>query len=166
MPGYAIGKSLNLGYEGNISRSIDDIVTARKAKGKIKFGQATILNSDNTYSPFGASNTAAQFAGVAVREVKQAISYTDASNAYEANERCDVISRGTVNVKVNNGTPTAGGKVYIRTAVNEDIPNGVVGGFEATEDTGKTVELTNAIFTTGKIDANEIAEITLLSRNI
>lgn len=34
MPGYAIGKSLNLGYEGNVSRSVDAIITARKAKEK------------------------------------------------------------------------------------------------------------------------------------
>lgn len=166
MPGYAIGKSLNLGYEGNVSRSVDAIITARKAKEKIEFGKPCILNADNTYSKFGASNTAAEFVGVAVREVKQAISYTDASNAYEENERCDVISRGTVNIKVNNGTPTAGGKVYIRTAENEAIPSGVVGEFEAAADTGKTIELTNAIFTTGKVDANGIAEITLLSRNV
>lgn len=166
MPGYAIGKSLNLGYEGNVSRSVDAIITPRKAKEKIGFGKPCVLNSDNTYSQFGADNTAAQFIGVAVREVKQAISYADASNTYEANERCDVISRGTVNIKVNKGTPTAGGKVYIRTVANGDIPKGVVGEFEAAEDTGKTVELTNAIFTTGKVDANGIAEITLLSRHV
>lgn len=166
MSGYAIGKSLNLGYEGNVSRAVDAIITARKAKEKIGFGKPCILNQDNTYSPFGASNTAGQFVGVAVREVKQAISYTESVNAYEANERCDVISRGTVNVKINNGTPTAGGKVYIRTVVNGDIPKGIVGGFEATEDSEKTIELKNVIFTTGKVDANGIAEITLLSRNI
>ena len=165
MPGYAIGKSLNLGYEGNVSRSVDAIITARKAREKIGFGKPCILNQDNTYSPFGASNTAGQFVGVAVREVKQAISYTESVNAYEANERCDVISRGTVNVKINNGTPTAGGKVYIRTVVNEDVSKGIVGEFEAVADTGKTIELTNAIFTTGKVDANGIAEITILSRN-
>ena len=166
MPGYAIGKSLNLGSEGNVSRSVDAIITPRKAKEKIGFGKPCVLNPDNTYSAFGATNTATQFVGVAVREVKQAISYTDASNAYEANERCDVISRGTVNIKVNNGTPTARGKVYIRTATNEEIPKGVIGEFEAVADTGKTVELTNAIFTTGKVDANGIAEITLLSRHV
>lgn len=166
MPGYAIGKSLNLGYEGNVSRAIDDVVTPRKAKEEIEFGSPCVLNSDNTYSPFGASNTAQQFAGVAVREVKQAISYTSASNSYKANERCDVISRGTVNIKVHNGTPTAGGKVYIRIVANGDIPNGIVGKFEAEADSGKTIELTNAIFTTGKVDANGIAEITLLTRHI
>lgn len=164
MPGKVIGTSLNLGYEGNPSRNIDNAITARRADEKIYFGDPVILNSDNSYSKFGASNVDADFVGVAVREVKQAISYTDSATFYEENERCDVLTRGTVTIKVNNGTPTAGGKVYIRTVANSSIPKGVVGKFEAVADSTNTVEITNAKFTTGIVDANGMAEITILER--
>lgn len=164
MPGKVIGTSLNLGYEGNVSRNSDNIITARKAAEQIEFGSPVILNSDNSYSNFGSSNTDNQFVGVAVREVKQAINYTDSATYYEQNERCDALTRGTVTIKVNNGTPTAGGKVYIRTVANSSIPKGVVGKFEAVADSTNTVEITNAKFTTGIVDANGMAEITILER--
>ena len=63
---------------------------------------------------------------------------------YHKNEAVPVMKRGCVNVICQNGTPAPGGKVYIRTVENESYPKAVVGGFEATADTGKNVELTNA----------------------
>ena len=83
---------------------------------------------------------------------------------YKNSEPCDVISRGTVTVVCNVGTPTAGGSVYLRIAENEAIPNGVIGGFEAAADGTNTIELTNVKFTTGDIDTNKIAEVTMLTR--
>ena len=45
------------------------------------------------------------------------------------------LTRGTISVQVNNGTPArAGAAVYIRTFPNPAIPAGVVGGIEATND--------------------------------
>jgi hypothetical protein len=175
MPGTAIGLSLNLGYAGSFSRSVDNITTPRIVKSvvtngvetepSILFGEPVVLNTDNTYSRFGATGTAATFAGIAVREVKQASDYYTAAGSYHPNEVCDVLERGSITVKCNAGTPTAGGKVYVRIAANSTAaPNGVVGQFEAAADSTNTVEITNARWKTGKIDANGIAELTILNR--
>lgn len=165
--GTAIGLSLNLGYAGTISRDVDNIVTPRIVKSDsadIAFGEPVILNTDNTYSRFGATGTATTFAGIAVREVKQATDYYAAAGTYKANEVCDVLSKGSITVKCNAGTPTAGGKVYVRITANASVPTGVVGQFEAAADSTNTIEITNARWKTGKVDANGIAELTILNR--
>lgn len=175
MPGAAIGKVLNLGYPGSVSRSAEAIIDNRTVKSAItngseteatiNFGDPVILNIDNTYSKFGASGTKDTFAGIAVREVKQATDYFATQGSYLPGQPCDVISRGAVTVVCNEGKPTAGGKVYIRTVENTAVPNGVVGGFEAAADGTNTLEITNLRWTTGKIDTNKTAEVSLLSRN-
>ncbi len=175
MPGASIGKILNLGYPGSVSRQVDAVIDNRPVKSNIVsnveqepsivFGDPVVLNSDNTYTKFGASNTAAQFSGIAARQVKQATDYYPTTGSYLPGEPCDVISRGSVTVTCNVGTPTAGGKVYLRIAENVAIPAGIVGGFEAAADGTNTIEITNARWTTGDIDANKTAELTLLSRN-
>lgn len=176
MPGRAIGIELNLGYAGTVSRSVDTIITPKAVKsvilgGKetespIVFGEPVILNDDNTYSRFGAAGTADKFVGVAVREVKQAIDYHEGNSAYIPGETCDVLNRGSITVLCNNGAPTAGGKVYIRITENAAIPNGVVGQFEAIADGSNTIEVPNLKWTTGKLDSNRIAELTMLTRTI
>ena len=74
------------------------------------------------------------------------------------------INRGAGVVKCNSGTPTAGGKVYVRIKANASVVGGVVGGFEAADDGENTVELTNVQWTNGYVDANGVAEITILTR--
>jgi hypothetical protein len=174
MPGSAIGIELNYGYPGSFTRSIDTIITNRTLKSVIssgsetqtavEFGEPVILNSDNTYTRFGATGTAATFAGIALREVKQAVDYYHGAGSYIPGEAMDVMERGSVAVKCNVGTPTAGGKVYVRIAANSSIPLGVVGQFEAAADSTNTVEITNARWKTGKIDNNKVAELTILTR--
>lgn len=171
MPGTAIGKNLNYGYPGTVSRSADAIIENRFVKSSdtnpIPFGAPVILNSDNTYSAFLATGTAATFAGIAVREAKTNTTYvTNASGTYQPGEPCDVLERGSATIQVNVGTPTANGTVYVRIATNAAIPNGVIGGFEATADGTNTVALTNVKFKTGLIDTNNVAEVTILSRNM
>lgn len=190
MPGGAIGKSLNLGYVGKVSRNADTLVSARHVKSildgsgvetlsAIPFGKAVVLNTDNTFSLFGQAGTgvssavAANFAGIAAGEVKQMSTWGSVSGAgqYNPTEACDVIERGSVTIKVvdyASNAPTAGGKVYICSAVG----NGTlaVGDFYATATptgigTGTVIELTNVKFTTGKVDANGVAEVTLITRN-
>lgn len=176
MPGKAIGIELNLGYPGTVSRSVDAIITPKVIKsnvtsGKetelpIAFGEPAVLNTDNTYSRFGASSKVTDFIGIAVREIKQATDYYAASGEYLPSEVCDVLNRGSVTVLCNNGTPTAGGKVYIRIKENAAIPNGVIGQFEAEADGENTVEIPNLKWTTGKKDSNNVAEVTVLTRTI
>jgi hypothetical protein len=169
MPGTTVGKSMNLGYPGNISRSADAIIENRIVRpadvANINFGDPVILNSDNTYSAFGAAGTAATFAGIAVREVKQTTDYINSQGYYTPGQPCDVAHRGSLTVKCNVGTPSAGGSVYVRTVANGAIPAGVVGGFEAAADGTNSIKLNNVQWRTGKIDANKVAEVTILSRN-
>lgn len=169
MPGTTVGKSLNLGYPGNISRSAEALIENRFVRSSdsasINFGDPVVLNNDNTYSAFGATGTATTFAGIAVREVKQNTDYLNPSGSYAPGQPCDVAHKGTLTVKCNVGTPTAGGSVYIRITANGSIPAGVVGGFEAAADGANTIAIPNLKWRTGKIDANKVAEVTIVTRN-
>ncbi|WP_105326117.1 structural cement protein Gp24 [Acidaminococcus provencensis] len=168
MSGKAIGISMNYGFPGTYARTPDDIVTSRQLKegsADVPFGMALCANGDNTYSPVGDDFTAAKFGGVALRVVKQATAYDDqTATAYHAKDLVNAINRGAVVVTCNHGTPTAGGSVYVRIKENSSIPAGVVGGFEAEADSTNTVQLTNVQWTNGYVDANGVAEITILTR--
>lgn len=168
MPGRVIGIELPLGYPGSFARTPDCIIMNRLVKengGPIPFGKPVILNGDNTYSAFGTGATAAQFAGIAIREVKQATNYYNQNEvSYLDGQQCDVLERGNIVVKCPKGTPTAGGKVYIRTVANESYPGSQIGDFEAEADTGKTVEVPGLAWTTGKMDGNKCVELTIKNR--
>lgn len=167
MPGKVIGKTLDLGYAGTVSRNPDNISIARRVNedsSKIAFGQAVKLNADNSVSLMGENDSAEDFVGVAIRDVKQSTDYFSVLGHYNANEAINILTRGSMTIKCNRGTPTANGKAYVR--IKEDLaaPDGVVGGFEAEADGGNTVLVPNVVFTTGQTDTNGIAEITILSR--
>ncbi len=168
MAGKTIGKSMNYGYAGNYARTPDDIVSDRKltdASAAIPFGHAVALNADNTYKAVDGTFTADAFAGIALRTVKQATSYQAQNTVtYMPGEMMSALARGAATVECNVGTPTAGGAVYVRIATNASVPLGVVGGFEAAADGANTVLLPNAKWTNGYKDANNIAEVTLLTR--
>lgn len=168
MSGKAIGVAMNYGFPGTYARTPDDVVTSRQLKegsAAVPFGAAVAANDDNTYSAVGATFTAAKFGGVALRVVKQAVSYNDQNEtAYNAMDLVSAINRGSVVVKCNNGTPKAGGAVFVRIKANTAIADGVVGGFEAVADGANTVQLTNVQWTNGYVDANGVAEITILTR--
>ena len=174
-PGGVIGISMNNGFPGSYSRNGDCVIANRLVKstdaGGPDFGKAVVLNSDNTYTDVarfiaaGGNMTAALFAGVAVREVKQATAYAAAATGnYAPGQPCDALQRGSIVVTCNVGAPSAGGAVYLRITTNGAIPAGVVGGFEAAADGGNTVALTNCQWSTGVKDANGVAEITILQR--
>lgn len=169
MPGSVIGTSLNFGFAGNVARTPDCVIAAKPVKSNsnaILFGAPVVLNTDNTYSaPTSVTVTAANFAGVAVAQVKQNLAYNqDVSGSFTAGQACDVLQRGIVCVKVQRGTVTAGGAVYVRTALNTSFPAAVVGGFEAASDGSNSVLLTNCVWNTNVADANGIAELKI--RNI
>lgn len=245
MPGSVIGKQMNNGYPGTVSRLADAIIANRSVRptdaNNINFGDPVVLNTDNTYSKFCAGvtslttalvsgtsyttlavaaltapvyigdsvlvgsgattqvvtartgavigatsidvdsfaanaayavgvsvvafNNFMQFAGVAVREVKQSTSYFTSQGDYEPGQPCDVLERGSVTVNCNHGTPTARGQVYVRVIFNNAYPNAPVGGFEAVSDGTNTIQITNAQWKTGNLDSNGVAELTILTRN-
>lgn len=167
MRGQVIGKSMTHGYAGDYSRQPDMIIDTHPLGGAVavKFGTPLVYDSDSNVVAFGDSNTAVDFVGVASREFKSATAYlSQSAGQYEPGEATSTFKRGCINVLCNVGSPKLGGKVYIRTEKNVSIPTGVVGGFEAAEDTGKTVQLTNCEWH-GEKDANGVAEIRILSCN-
>ncbi|OPY84197.1 MAG: hypothetical protein A4E65_00335 [Syntrophorhabdus sp. PtaU1.Bin153] len=171
MPGKVIGTSMNVGFPGSYARTPDCIMKARKVKTTgFDFGDPVVLNTDNTYTKFGASGTLAKFAGFAVREVKQfAGSFTSQGDgSYAVGDVADVLERGEICVTVTRGTPVAGGAVYVRTVLGGTPDSGaVVGGIEAEApgDGGTSIQLTNCAFSTGEMDANGVAEVVVKTRN-
>jgi hypothetical protein len=166
MPGAVIGKEMGLGYAGSCARLPYFTIMNRLVSGAdIPFGAPVVLNADNTWSLFGTSNTAAQFAGVAVREVKQATNFLNQNEVfYKEGQACDVLEQGNIIVKVGRGTPAAGGPVYLRTAVNASYPGSEPGDFEAAADGANSVLLTNAAWETGRIDPSGLAELVIKYR--
>lgn len=167
MIGKVIGKNMTHGYAGDYARQPDMIVDTHPLGGSeaVKFGTPLAYDGSENVVAFSASDTATNFVGIAAREFKGATSYfSQSAGEYQPYEAVSVLKRGCVNVLCNVGAPKLGGKVYIRTVANETIPTGIVGGFEAAEDSGKVVELPNCQWRGGK-DANGVAEIRMLSCN-
>lgn len=171
MSGSAIGLSLGYGFAGNVSRTPDCIIAAKpvaESSASIPFGCPVVLNTDNTYSsPASVGLSAANFAGLAVAEVKQGYAFPPGNQVgtYESGQACDVLQRGVMSVKNYHGTPTAGGTVYARTVLNPSFPSEPVGAIRADSDSAFTVALPNTYFTTGLVDSNSICEITITKGN-
>lgn len=165
MPGKAIGISMLSGYAGTQSRTADAIIQNRIAKSNISFGHAVVLTNDNKWDNVVEGTTAAQIAGIAVREVVQANTFDPQSNPdYMVETPCDVMVRGNCTVKCQRGTPKSGDAVYVRVKANAAYQDAVVGGLEATADLANTVQITNIEWTTGVMDANGMTEITIKTR--
>lgn len=163
-----IGAKMPHGYAGGYARQPDMIVNTHPAGAEITFGQALQYDANKNVIPFSASGTAADFVGVASKEIKSAVSYLDQGvGKYAAKEAVPVFMRGAVNVICQKGTPALGGAVYLRIAANTSYPNAAVGGFEAEEDkadsTVRTVKLTNCQWA-GPADANKVAEMRILTQ--
>lgn len=182
---------MSQGYVGSYSRSGDTIIMAREVAPAdtypINFGDAVFLrndinaNSGGAYSSaqslvaatiapvMGGAGTNYSFVGVAVREVKTNLGYALGTlgqlGNYPQGTWADALERGSCMVQCNVGVPVVGGAVYLRTALNGAIPAGVIGGFEASADGANTIQITNAEWTTGYKDSNNISEITLRIRN-
>lgn len=185
MPGTVIGTSLNLGYAGKVSRNPMNMIGSRMVKSivssgsetlsAIPFGKAAVLNTDNSVSLFGQTGTGvsaatlANFAGIAVGEVKQMTTYGSVSGAgqYEPGEPADILEMGscTIQLPTAGGTPVAGETVYIVTVAGTAL---AIGDFATTAavtaDGATAVALTGTKFTTGKLDANRVCEISLTVR--
>lgn len=164
-----IGKEMNHGYAGSYARQPDMIVNTRPAGGTEPFVFGTPLKYDASGAviPMGAGATAAEFVGVAAREIKSSLNYLDqGAGAYAPAEAVPVFQRGAISVKCNVGAPALGGPVYVRVTANASVPTGVVGGFEAVADAtaANTVQLTNCQWA-GPADVNGIAELRILTMN-
>ena len=162
-----IGKEMPHGFAGCYARQPDMIVETRPAGGEaaIPFGAPLVYDSTKpAVVAAGASFTAANFVGVAGFEIKSALTYLEQqAGQYAPGEAVSVFQRGSINVKCYDGTPALGGTVYVRTGTSETYTTGVVGGFSANNESGKTVALTNCQWG-GPADANGIAELVILTK--
>ena len=166
MRGQVIGKTMPFGFTGSYSRQPDMVVDSHPLAGDaaVTFGQAVVYGTSGAVTPVGESTAAADFVGVAAREVKTATNYLDQSaGAYNPGEAVSVFKRGRINVLRQNGSPAFGGDVYVRIKPNTSAyPNAVVGGFEAVADSTNSVKLTNAKWR-GPADVNGVAELSILN---
>jgi hypothetical protein len=177
-------KGLYLGFVGNVSNEGYSLRKPRLVQAAdpnpIAFGETLVLNTNNTYSSVksfvaGAGIvTAALAMGIATSNVNINPTYASGGSGNVATVGgqfvqgaiCDALVQGTLNVYCANGTPTAGGAVYCRVALNGAIPNGVVGGLEAVADGGNTVLLTNFKWSTGYLETDGSSQLTILTRTI
>ena len=160
-----IGTAMTAGYAGSYARQPDMIVVTRPAGGSanIPFG-APLVYSSGAVVQMGASATAAQFVGVAGREIKSSLTYLEQSpGEYNPGDPVSVFQRGSIQVYCQRETPALGGTVYVRITANPTYNTAVVGGFEAAADSSNTVALTNCQWG-GPPDANGIAELVILTR--
>ena len=161
-----IGKDMPHGFAGCYARQPDMIVETRPAGGStpIPFGTPLVYGTAPTVVAAGAGFTAAKFAGVAGFEIKTALTYLEQqAGQYAVGEPVSVFQRGSINVKAY-GTPALGGTVYVRTVVSDGAyTSEPVGAFTATNESGKTVALTNCQWG-GPADANGIAELVILTK--
>jgi hypothetical protein len=140
------------------------------------FGEVAVLNSDNTYSSVaqfllsGGVFSGTMPLGIAKDTVKTNNYYPLAGGTsmgagfYAPGEEVNMLTRGTINVAVNAGTPAgAGSPVFVRTVQNGAIPLGLVGGFEGSPDApvptgtalaGNTGNATIAAITLGSAPLN------------
>lgn len=164
MTGQVIGQVMTNGYAGSYSRQPDMVVDTAPAEGVIAFGQGVVYGEGAGVVLPSDSSTAAEFVGIALREVKSATDFLDQNaGQYNVGDAVPVIKRGCVNVLCQNGSPARGGAVYLRVKLNSgSYPNAVVGGFEAAADSTNSVQLTNVEWA-GPADANGIAELRILT---
>lgn len=165
MPGQAIGISMLLGYPGTFARNGDCIIMTRAVKAlseNINPGDPVALDvGTDTWVKFGVGKVAADFAGIAVREVKQTDSYAATGEVYHPGEPCDVLERGSVMAVCGVGSAAPGSAVFIRTVANGG--NTILGGFEAAADGTNSVAITNAKWKKAA-DSNKVAELVILTR--
>jgi hypothetical protein len=169
MPASVIGKSLNLGYPGNVSRNDPrTFIMPRAVKtAAIPFGYPVELNSDNSYDLFAYDSAADVFAGVSLRNVKQQTIYASNSlGQYEVNQSCDVLQQGFLTVGVNpSASLTAGGAVYaVFDSTHKFKYFDIVAPTSPSTDTG--VLLPNCKWATGAKDGNYVAELEMVSAAI
>ena len=160
MAGKAIGKTMPLGYRGNVSRTPDIVIESFRNVGtaNIEYGSPVYFAADGVKA-IDASATAAKVIGIAVRHMGQPYSDSNDGWHYAANDSVDVLVRGSVIVELGDtSTPTAHGQVYVTNA-------GVI-----TATASNNLAIPHAIFSTGKVeavdDSHKLVEVTILERSI
>lgn len=107
-----IGAEMEHGFAGSYARQPDMIVVTRPVgeKEPLPFGMALMYDANGAVVLMqGSGVTADRFAGVAGREMRSALSYTDQNTgAYTTGDAGSVFQRGSINVLCQKGTPKRG----------------------------------------------------------
>src|SRR6202167_1773696 len=146
----------NIGFPGNVSRLGDRVITAREfvqqsASGtfNLNFGDPAVLvpNSSGGYwtsvadfvnaAAANAAGIAANFAGMAVRNVQTQLVYPAGqapgilqTGYFASGTMAEVLERGSGTVFLAVGAPTAGAQVYTRVALNSAVTAGATGDWD------------------------------------
>ena len=147
------------GCAGDISRASYCIVEpAIFAKNEdVKVGRAAYYTSDGKVDYFtGAGDQ--KVIGVIVRTYPAGSGYPESTNI-PAGRTVGVLRRGWVLVKCATGTPKQGNPVYMYTAAGSGYE---IGDFVAEEVGGSTVKISGAVWGSGGVDANKIAEVAIV----
>lgn len=174
MSGKVIGKSLPFGFRGAVSRTPDTVITtlANTGDDPIQYGEPVVFDaSTGGVRKIKSTDTAsANIVGIAVRRAGQPYADNELGWYYEKGDAVDVLVRGSICVELASDTGIAAkGNVYVYNGAKAaTLAAHAAGGIAAAADSSNndTVQVPNAIFTTGKADANNIAEITILTRSI
>ena len=180
MTQYAFGQTIpvtgpNLGFPGAISRFGDRVVKARPfapltSTNNLNFGDPAVLIpsaaggswtsvADYLGTAANVVKLAAQFGGVAVREVKTSLTYpagvTPGNNQvgyYQNGQQAEVLERGSATVLLTVGAPSAGDQVYTR--VLSSSISSAVGDWETNPSV--TVDRITSVLPSGTINSTTI----------
>jgi hypothetical protein len=174
---------LNLGFPGQVSRLGKRTIVARQllstTPSPLFFGApAVIVTASDTIQSVadfivgGGTFTAGLFAGVAVREVQTTLGFpyspnVDVIGSYLQGNMAELLEEGTITVPLQvavPGSPVSQGPVYIRKLANGTYPSALVGAFEAVADSTNSILIPGVVWRTSQVDANGMAEITILNR--
>lgn len=131
---------------GNIVKSYPAVVetlNTLSSNDPIEFGQVVVRGVTSDNLPYAnavqTTSTASDFYGVAVKDVTSQFQLTDSMvTSYRAGQPISVLTKGYIAVPIQNGTPTVGGQVYVRTTADSTITNLPIGGIEANASSAPT----------------------------
>ena len=141
----AILYRMSSGIPGDISRKDMSTIESFQFSAPAPFGAYGVAAkvSGSNLVPFTGGETAASLYGFLVRPypTNAGTDGLGVSTPPQSGGTGNVLRRGYISVKVNNGTAAQYGQVYIRVALNVAIPAGVIGGVEAVADGTNTVAI-------------------------
>ena len=162
MSGKTIGLNMNNGFAGSYARQPNMVINTKPnvAATAIPYGAPVMQGTGGVQFPT-ASLTAANFVGIAARQIQTPDSYLAQNDGgeYVQNAAVPVFQQGRINVKCSQGTPAMYGDVYVR--ITADTGKNI-GDFECAADSGKCIQITNCQWG-GPKDANGIAELVIFT---
>ena len=168
MAGKVIGKTLPFGFRGNPSRNPDTIIDSfvNTGSANIEYGEPVVFDpaTKGVRKLKTTDSGTVKIIGIAVRRVGQPYVDSPMGYYYKPHDMVDVLIRGSIMVELAATTGiAANGAVYARNGSGgDDKPAGGI----VCASGGDTVQVPNAVFAIGEHDANNIAEITILTRSI